>query len=284
MGGNAIPICRPVTLDEAQSTISWFIDLLPLFGIREICPLGSLGKKKEGELYGDIDLAVDINDIIHFADIKEEEVPEYLSKKLESLGFKTKINHGFRIVSFASHINGNSFNWEYVQVDLMLAPNLEWAKFLYHSPDFTKNESQYKGYYRNILLMAIITETQKVITKTTPEGGIEEIEVNILRYPKGIWRVTKNFMGKKGLIKTGKNIGEEYLITDQFWQVVDKTVGICYTAEDIDTFEKLWNIVISSGFIWREKRTQIIKRFKECLVEQGLPEPKEVKEYESQIY
>ena len=179
-------------------------------------------------------------------------------------------------ISFAAHINGNSIKWEYVQIDLMLAPNLEWAKFLYHSPDFTKNESQYKGYYRNILLMAIITETQKKIMKTTPEGGIEEIKVNILRYPKGIWRVTKSFKGKRGLVKNGKNIGTEYLITDQPGEAVHMTVGLDYRKEDIDTFEKLLCIVKNPYFIWKEKRPQIIERFEECLKEQSLPLPREM--------
>ena len=125
--------------------------------------------------------------------------------------------------------------------------------------------------------MAIITESQKEIIKYTPEGGIEEIEVNILRYPKGIWRVRKNFMGKKGLIKNGKNvIGTDHLITTNPQKVKELTVGTWYKLEDINTFEKLWEIVLSPNFIWKDKRNEIILRYKECLAEQGFEEPKEL--------
>jgi hypothetical protein len=127
--------------------------------------------------------------------------------------------------------------------------------------------------------MALITEPTKEIIKISKDGGIEEIEVNILRYPFGISRVRKNFVGKKGLVKNGKNVeGWDCFITNDPQEVVDITVGEEFKPNDIDTFEKLWKIVMSPNFQWINKREGIINRFIECILEQGLIIPEEAKE------
>ena len=278
MGGNAINLCKPITFIEAEKTLLWIKkEIIPSIDLEDsdIDVIGSFCKKKEGELYGDIDIAVDINSITKKG-IEEKESIYYLEGLFKKLEFETKINFGFGIVSAGIPIDGD-FSQGLVQVDFMLTPDLNWSKFIYYSPNFRINESQYKGKIRNILLMAIITESQKEIIKYTPDGGIEEIEVNILRYPKGIWRVRKNFMGKKGLIKNGKNvIGTDHLITTNPQKVKELTVGTWYKLEDINTFEKLWEIILSPNFIWKDKRLEIISRYKECLAEQGFEEPKEL--------
>lgn len=275
MGGNAVKASRPVTFEEAEGTIQWVKKhILPYmtFSEEEMSILGSYGKKPEGELYNDIDIAVQIPHLEHFPNATQR-----LSGLLQSWGYETKMNPGFGICSFGCPINGKSENG-YVQIDFMLTYNLNWSNFIYHSPDFRKAESQYKGLYRNILLMALITEPEKEIIKTTPEGGIEEIEVNILRYPRGIWRIRKNFIGKKGkLIRNGTNVeGSEHFVTDNPMEVLDMTVGNEFIPMDIDTFEKLWRIVMSPNFKWINKREGIINRFVECLREQNLSIPKEL--------
>ena len=287
MGGNAVKISRPVTFEEAQAVVDYLkISLFPQLSLYEsnYCILGSYGKKLDGQTYGDIDIAVYLND-----SIREDQDIKFLVDALEYVGLQTKINYGFKIVSFACPIYLGRYDekWYkdpsgFVQVDLMITPSLEWSKFIYHSPNFRKNESQYKGLYRNILLMALITEPEKWITKETPEGGIEEIEVNILRYPKGIYRVRKNFMGKKGLVKNGKNVeGSDTLITYEPGETIRMTVGSQYRISDIDTFEKLWNIVLSEDFKWKNKREDIVNRFIECLGEQKLSLPKELIEWKA---
>ena len=274
MGGNAIGISEEITFIEAAITFEWFKkNILPKLDLEEkdIEILGSYGKKLSADLYGDIDIAV----LITSLKFPENQTAHLLSQKLQYLGYITKLNLGFRIVSFGCPIGGDPSNG-FAQLDLMLTPSLEWSKFICYSPNYKLNESRYRGFYRNILLMAIITETQKNIIKTTPDGGIEEIEVNILRYPRGIYRVRKNFMGKKGLVKNGKNVeGFDNFVTNSPIEVTKMTVGD-YKPEDINTFEKLWSILLSPNFKWINRREDITKRYFECLDEQGFPIPKEL--------
>ena len=278
MGGNAIHLSRPVSFEEAELTIQWLKrHILPYvnFTEDEMAILGSYGKKPDGEFYNDIDIAVQISHLELFPNATQR-----LAGWLQSWGYSVKLNPGFGICSFGCPIGGKSENG-YVQIDFMLTCNLSWSTFIYHSPDFRKGESKYKGLYRNILLMALITEPEKEIIKITPEGGIEEIEVNILRYPRGVWRVRKNFMGKKGkLVKNGKNVeSSEMFVTNEPSEILDMTVGNEFIPSDIDTFEKLWDIVMSPNFKWINKREGIINRFVECLEEQKLFIPKEVEEW-----
>ena len=68
-------------------------------------------------------------------------------------------------------------------------------------------------------------------------------------------------------------------VTNEPSEILDMTVGNQYIPSDIDTFEKLWDIVISPNFKWINKREGVIERFIECLEEQKLSIPKEVEEW-----
>lgn len=286
-GGNAIPESRSVTWEEAQGTMEWvYTNIIPFLGLdkKDVDTIGSYGKKLEGDKHGDIDVAVSAEALMTNNGLKEDETVQFLANALTEKGLQIKINHGFRIVSFGAPINGDP-NQGACQIDLMLTPDLEWSKFIYHSPNFRGNESKYKGKMRNILLMALITETQKDITKRTPEDGIEELETNILRYPKGIFRVRKNFMGKKGLVKTGKNVPDyDDFVTSNPQSVTELTVGEGYNPSDINTFEKLWAIIHTPNFKWKNKLQDILARFSECLQEQGLIFPEEAVEQYPKIF
>jgi hypothetical protein len=62
-------------------------------------------------------------------------------------------------------------------------------------------------------------------------------------------------------------------------EIIDMTVRNELIPSDIDTFEKLWGIVMSPNFKWINKREGIINRFIECHGEQNLPIPGEVYAY-----
>ena len=286
-GGNAIPESRSVTWEEARETVEWVKkEIIPFLNLNDedIDLIGSYGKKKEGDLHGDIDVAVSADAIMDKNAISEDEMVSFIQNALKEKGLQTKINTGFRIISFGAPISGD-IDKGLCQVDLMITPSLDWSRFIYHSPDFKKNESKYKGKIRNIFLMAILTETQKNILKRTPEGGVEELEVNVLRYPKGIWRTRKNFMGKKGLVKTGKNLTQyDQFVTSNPQEATELAVGEGYNPSDINTFEKLWTIVTSPGFKWIDKLDEILIRYNECLHEQGLMVPEEAKEQYPEIF
>ena len=66
MGGNAINLCKPITFIEAEKTLLWIKkEIIPSLNLEDsdVDVIGSFCKKNEGALYGDIDIAVEINSI-----------------------------------------------------------------------------------------------------------------------------------------------------------------------------------------------------------------------------
>lgn len=284
-GGEAIPNSRPITWDEAQSLYSWIKKTIsPKLGIEpeDLEVIGSYGKKIEGQTHGDLDIAVSAESLAERNGLGKDQVLDFVNDALLSMGFETKKMTGFKQVSAGIPIPGTS---DIAQVDFMLSPGLDWSRFIYHSPDFRKGESKYKGVYRNALLMAIITESSKEILKRTPEGDVEELETNVLRYPEGIWRARKSFMGKKGLVKTGQLLRDfDKFVTINPQEVTELAVGKGYTPQSISTFERLWHIVTRDNFIHSDKLDDILLKFAGNLKSMGIPYPEEAIEMYPDIF
>lgn len=287
-GGNAVEEARPLKQDEVIETYKWveknvFSKLgLDGEGIDAI-PIGSYGKKPQDVTSGDIDIAVSIDKLAGANGIAIEDVLEWLDNKLKSLGYSTKMARGFVQVSFGAPVSGN-FKNGVAQVDLMLSGNLDWSRFMYHSPNFIESESKYKGMYRNTLLMSIVSESMREVTKSTPSGEVEEYKSYVIRLEKGIYQVAKTFMGKKGsLVKTATLLhDQDKFITNTPEEVVKFAFGETVQPSDVMTFENTWKLVMDPGFKHVAKLSGILKRFRDYLLAAKMPIPSEaVKDYPS---
>ena len=113
----------------------------------------------------------------HNVDIKETstKIYELLSEKLpEALGFdpELKLMKGLKIVSVGWPIEGDPERG-IVQLDLISVSNMEWAEFIYYSPDYKMGESKYKSAHRNWLLAAILSARREILSKDENDvGGI----------------------------------------------------------------------------------------------------------------
>ena len=284
-GKAAIPSSRSINWEEAQSVYKYIVNhVISKFGISkdDISVIGSYGKKPAGEMHGDLDIAVSSKALMEKNGLEKTQLLDFINDALTNRGFETKIMKGFKQVSVGIPIPGSA---DIAQVDFMLSPDLEWSKFVYYSPNFQEKESQHKGITRNLLLMAVITETSKEILKQTPEGDVEELESNVIRYPEGIYKSRRSWKGKKGLIKTPKLLKDfDKLITTTPQEVVDLVAGPGYTPESISTFERLWHIITREGYIYEYKLKDILKKFAGNLKTQGGEIPQEAKEAYPEIF
>jgi hypothetical protein len=245
--------------------------------------MGSTGKKNPGGSSGDIDLAVDFRGILNddITDIKE--VLVYLKSVADKISDTTALNIGISEVHFAypiANVDGKQEN-EFVQVDLMPTDNLEYTKFTYHSP--AEWESKYKGLHRNILMFSILSATTTEVLETGVNKNGEEVPAKIRKkvynMNKGIQKVVRSFVGKKGnIVKTGKNI-ERQMVTNNVQEIVNIMVGPEYKPKDLKTYDQLIKIVQSPTFIHKEHRDKILKSTAESLQKLGVLLPPELKEY-----
>lgn len=282
-GGNAIGDARPLTQEEVISTYKWVEkNIFPKLGLEgsgiDATPIGSYAKKLPHVTSGDIDIAVSIDKIAGVNSITFDSVLDWLDKKLNSLGYSTRVARGFSQVSFGCPIKGD---WKIGvgQVDLMLSGNLDWSRFMYYSPNFIESESKYKGLYRNVLLMSIVSEALKEVTKLTDKGEVEEYKQYVIRLEKGMFAVKKTFMGKRGITKTASLIhDQDKFITSAPEDVAHFAFGDNVNPSDIMTFENIWKHFNSPSFPHKSKFESILKRFKDYIIYSKMPIPTEVVE------
>ena len=278
-GGNMFPDAVGIKQNEIPATVSKIetvvLKPLGLIGFGTDCfILGSAGKKPADQLSGDLDIGVSIDQLASANSLKLSDVLDWLIKELEKMGYDAKPLRGFSQVSIPFPIVGRVTE-EPVQVDFMLSNNVDWTQFIYHSPDYSKGESKYKGAYRNFLLSAIVSAFDyKVLKKTDMDVPIE-VEKYALRHDKGIYRLTKSFAGKGGsIVKAGKTIaGSESFLTQTPEEVVDFFLGEEYTVNDVSSFEKLYDIVFNKPSKVSGMRDTIRKFFIQSITGAKLPIP-----------
>jgi hypothetical protein len=142
----------------------------------ELHPLGSTGKNSES---GDIDIGIDAGKYL----------PDQIHQRLQTrLGpDKHYYNHGTKIHSYAVPIvqkSGDEFVHVggTVQVDFIFVPNLDWAKFSYHSEGTSGQQTSYKGAVRTILLKAVAASiNEKGIDMSVYDPTTNELIIRVGR-------------------------------------------------------------------------------------------------------
>lgn len=284
-GGNALDqYTTPIPNSEVPDTLKFVSkNVLPLIGLEgldiDAAVLGSAGKKPPAELSGDIDIAVSIDKIAGHAGIPLEDVLDYIERKMQKAGFQTNMQRGFHQVNVAIPIGGDKKKG-YVQIDLMCSDNLEWSKFAFHSPDYRKAESRYKGAHRGMLVTAVASEGMKEVVKThEPTGEMEEYEQMVYRNFDGLYKTRKTMMGKKGLVKTPKILKDyEKKITNIPEEAVEILFGKGVKPNDVNTFEKAWKAIHAGKFPFPGKRETIANKFLWYMRNLKLPVPSEIKD------
>ena len=229
--------------------------------------VGSAGKKKAEDTSGDIDICIKkdrMKEVLGSGDGKDD-VFNDLGKYLEGLGYdKYVVQSGFNQVSFGMPINDED---DIIQIDFILTRSLEWSRFTQASPDYTKDESKYKGHVRNVLMMCIVKYCFKRTTKrvTLDDDSVVdgEAEMYVIRLQDGLYKTRKNWLGKRDPIKKRPDLMHEYdeLITDTPQGLIDLLFEDGVTVDDFLSFETLFNAFMSDKFKFPENRERILVGF-----------------------
>lgn len=277
-GGNLFDGTVGIKQSEVNGTINnlekTVLKKLGLLGIgTDSFLLGSAGKKSEGELSGDLDVGISADQIASANNLKLSEVYDWLNDKLTRLGYATAKLPGFSQISIPFPISGRKD--KYVQVDFMLSNNIEWTRFAYTAPDFTKSESKYKLVYRNLLLAACVSVYDMKVLKQTSDKIPVEVQKYALRWNDGVYSTVKSFANKTGgILKTGKLLKDrDAFVTQTPSELVQMFLGKQYTPDDIKTFEGLYDIVFNQKSNVSKYRQTIKRKFIESVTKSKLPIP-----------
>lgn len=214
-----------------------------------IAVLGSVGKKKAGDYNGDIDVAIEFNRH-QFEEILKKTFPdaEYAKASMPNI---ISINYPYDYKGYTS----------YAQVDFMIVDDLEWALFVYTSPDFTIDESHYKAAIRNHLLSIMISEVPTgEADQVNDKGEVETRWKHSLNFAFGVTKQFLDYRGRNGLLKNPKKVKE-------FEQVVTKNkkefIELLFDGgkdEDFKSLETLWK-ALHTKYKYQDRVSTIEDRF-----------------------
>ncbi len=212
--------------------------LLSKYKKLEVTPLGSIGKKRPDQTHGDIDIAVvckskkELVEMIHSVfdgDEKVTEINDNTTPSIISIGYKFDTN-------------------KIAQVDFMFAEDLEYAMFFFDSPDFTKDESAYKGGLRGMLLSTIISNIP------VEDGEIEYFDNGQIKSKwkhtlnaSGIFKQFLSWAGSKGPLKNPRKQKElEQFVSRNPNEIMRFIFGDNAKPDLFRSAESLWNAIHNS--------------------------------------
>lgn len=295
-GGAAIKTSRrikesefPKTLEHLQNVLFPILGLDPIKMGQDYVVIGSIGKKKEADdSSGDLDIGYDNSLVSRNFGIPPKETSSYIYDELknklpEILDFDPEINllKGLNIVSIGWPIEGD-VNKGIVQVDLIPISDINWAKFIYYSPNYKIAESKYKSAHRNWLFSAILSAKKRILDRDD-SGEVLDFDSPVLILSDGLFWHQKSYRGKiKSRLKNPQKIsGSERFITRDPQEFIDFVLGPGYSPEEVKTFEDVWKIVCSPEFELYSELPVIKDKFLEYMKRTGLEVPRELNEIPS---
>lgn len=287
-GGAAVKSSRSITQREAPATIESIKQvLIPLLGNgkmeRDYLLIGSIGKKKnQDDTSGDIDFGVDQTFVSKYLGCDPSNLLESVEKVLEEnletiLGFspEMKLMKGINVLSLGWPIEGDASKG-IVQLDIIPLSNMEWAKFIFYSPDYRFNESKYKSAHRNWLIQSILSAL-KEIESTDENGDIMDFYSYALRLSDGIFKNKKTFQGVTKRLKNPETVkGNTEFITRDPGELIRMVFGGGVNESDVTTFEKAWKVVTSPNYIHKDKIEEITQNLIKYLQRGAFEIPTEI--------
>ena len=270
-GGNAIKSSSPVSGDKALPIAEKVIGILKeRYPDTEFAPIGSVGKKNAEQTSGDIDIAVELD----FSE--SENVKEVLKEKHPDMEIKSM--KGLHILSV-----GLPYESQVVQVDLMFFPDIELAKFFYHSPDFTKNESEFKGSVRNMLMTSILKNipVQDYRNTTFENGHVKDFYKYSFNPEKGLVILHQSFEGKDGQErKTKQTIKDDTVeVSKNVEEIVKFMMGEDADLSTVSSFESMVDWMRTDKFPYSDFNEHIFEDLMEYVDKQTPEFMEDVRNY-----
>ena len=270
-GGNAIKSSSPVRGDKALPIAEKVIGILKeRYPDTEFAPIGSVGKKNAEQTSGDIDIAVELD----FSE--SENVKEVLKEKYPDMEIKSM--KGLHILSV-----GLPYESQVVQVDLMFFPDIELAKFFYHSPDFTKNESEFKGSVRNMLMTSILKNipVQDYRNTTFENGHVKDLYKYSFNPEKGLVILHQSFEGKDGQErKTKQTIKDDTVeVSKNVEEIVKFMMGEDADLSTVSSFESMVDWMRTDKFPYSDFNEHIFEDLMEYVDKQTPEFMEDVRNY-----
>jgi len=228
----------------------------------KMVPLGSIGKKRDDDFNGDIDVAIDIADKESLIEMVKEVFPDS----------ELNTNTTPKIVSI-------NYKWDkegksgLAQVDFMFTNNIDWAKWRFSSPDLKNGESKYKAAPKVYLIQHIVSciPVKDAKIEYFDDGQVKK-KWRYTFNQEGVFKYLANHIGKKGQYVSGAKQEFKELVTNDPMNVM----RFIFDTNDIDpkifnTVEGLWKAIHSDKWPWGD---EVLKKVEERFYKEYINDPK----------
>lgn len=232
-GGNAVDGATPIPAFITPKIYQHIEEKIKSYDKSvKMVPLGSIGKKKDDDFNGDLDIAIDIMD--------RDKLNEMLTKLWPDNQVKYFVTASIISMGYKYNIDGKS---GIAQVDFMMTNNIDWAKFRYSSPDLKNGESKYKAAAKVLLMRSIVGTIPVKDAKDEffDDGKTVKKHWKYTFNTEGVFKQLLDYTGKKGPLKNPKRVKElETLIANDPENVMKFIFGDKADIKDFNSVEKLW--------------------------------------------
>lgn len=233
---NTQPISSKIAPQIQQEIINKIVDKYPTI---EYLPIGSVGKKKDNDFNGDIDIAIKCKDIEELENIINNVFNSLETLKIESL-YIISIDYPYH----------NQDKIMYVQCDFMIMWDKDYTAFRYYCPDYRNNESKYKVGPKIMFANMILNHCQE------KNNNLNDDEVGQFAFrPTALFR----YIYKKDLSK----YKEEYITNDPI-----EIAGYAFKDSNpahFNSIETLWQAIHTNNFKYPDQVKELEKNlFKNC--------------------
>lgn len=225
--------------EPIKAEVAQIVQLIAINEILEVYPdtqylfIGSVGKKKEGEMNGDIDIAIQCDTIQHLSEMIHK-VFDYTESVTSESYYIVSIKYPYKDVL-------DDYKLKYVAIDFMLMHNKEYTAFRYYCPDYRKNESKYKVGAKIMWANTILNHCKERLEGVSVHKG----DIGTFRFtPIGLYQSIFN--------KDSLMFVDSRFVTDN----VQRIVNIPFNDGDASHFnsvETLWDAIHSDVFKYPEE-------------------------------
>lgn len=269
----AIKRAVPINQRNVEKTVNnIFVDILPALGLGpwDATVLGSTNKMMLDQSSGDIDIALNRKGI-------PGTDPFGFVKTVVSVYPEVKEMRGLGIVSIAYPIHSADGlqDADYCQVDLMLVDDLQMASFFYWAPN--SFSSLYKGAHRTILLSTIAANVHTKPIKYWSNHPV--VWSRLYLDAHGLHDGIQSNEGKQGRPCVTRKTLKKTLRTNDPTEILHTIIGPQAMIRDVESFERLYDVVQTSRFMFPNLRMKILSETKAHIKEAGLKMPKVLEAY-----
>jgi len=231
------PILAKIAPKIQQEIIDKILSRFPDLGYLAI---GSVGKKKDDDYNGDIDIAILCNNI--------EELEWMIKEVFGYLESYTIESYYIISIKYPYEYEGKI---KYVQCDFMIMWNKDYTAFRYYCPDYRKNESKYKVGAKIMFANMILNHCDKK-NEGLPEGQFGKFDFR----PTALYRFVYDIKNSK--------YKEEYITNNP-----KEIANFCFKDSDVNHFnsvETLWEAIHNPDVFRNIEHTKIIEQnfFRNC--------------------